>query len=640
MPRNTGHGNDSRPATVVKYITQGNFFHNNQSLDVEGQQPSKEPKVKHKQVIKQCRKRQMETNETTQQHRKIAGNPFIEMNSQQKARNICYTQKYPRTKKTDFNVSSKANDEEKSLPERKSYFDDNRTSPDFIESFRKNRTRLRPDPDVYDWPKEWLPKPDTPLVPANTSALRIDPPKSKPPCHVFENTFYLQSPPKMRSEMEPWKLDFDYNPDVEMARIKKIKKAEKQLLHTVSGRRRTHREKLDIKNEAESIVDIEENLEKTAKYNERKKTNMEIMRRVYRERDLGKPPDTNDIREMAMDIKCKVYLKTMKVSHPGYNHTKKSETDHGNMDFDFTIPNEDTITNEARKITNQIFQKTESALERDLGVVIHEPKPRPSAGVNYVYDAYKKERESVLAHNSYSNHGWGTNRIGTDLDTTKANEGQRMTLWYGHENYRKLQQYEKGKHHGIIAGCSSSNSNSTNRKDEEMDGPIDGYDNEESDDGEELEEDIPSPPRMTLWYGHSQSIGDDEDVAIDLMHGAIRKRKLDFDVDGEEEFHSVKHRPTLLYGEHELMVIEEDVVGNDVKLNHNGLGGEKDGATVNDGKKDDAEVSFTRTVPFLYLSTEDLPHRIRIETFTFERTPQQSTNTNDRFLYSPRCVIL
>ncbi|XP_060074224.1 uncharacterized protein LOC132553946 [Ylistrum balloti] len=469
-----------------------------------------------------------------------------------------------------------------------------RDEQEYDECLRKRCARPKPDPDVYNWPKEWFPKRGTPLVPANMSALRIDTPKPKPPCHVFENTFYLQSPPKLRSELEPWKLDFDYNPDVEMDRLKKIKKTEKQLLDNITGHRKTHTERLNIKTEAEKIVDIEEFWEKTAKYNERKKKDMEIMRRVYRERDVGEPPDTNNIVEMAIDLKHKVFLKSMKESFPEYTNTKKIKQDHGHTVTYCTIPSQDTITDESRRIFNAIFQNGESDLERNWGVQVHEPEPGPSNGVSYAYKTHKKERANVKPDNCYSKHGFV--RIGERTDVkqpcTVANgQGQCSMLWGGHENPRNLVQHNNNDNK-----VSSSSSNGENG------GPDYGFKENECEDEKSGKESLPQS-RMTLWFGHNQSWGYDEDEAI-----------------------------TLWSGQNESMVTNGDTQQRDNQLTYE----DKESKLIDK----DEDVTLIRTVPFLYLSTDDLPHRIRTETFTFKRTSHQTTVTNDHDLPISRCIIL
>ncbi|XP_033755135.1 uncharacterized protein LOC117338061 [Pecten maximus] len=498
---------------------------------------------------------------------------------------------------------------------------------DIQEYFHKRRfVRPEPDPDVYNWPKEWLPKPATPLVPANTSALRIDPPKSKPPYHVFENTFYLQSPPKMRSELEPWKLDFDYNPEIEMARLKKIKKTEKELLDRVSGHRRSHIEKMAIKKEAEEIVDTEEYRERTEIYAERKKKDMEIMRRVYRERDLGEPPHTYNIAEMAMDLKHKVYFKSMKNLHPGYTHTKTNQSDQGDMDF--TVPKDDTINDNARKTTNAIFKKSESALENNLGVDVHESEPGPSGGMHYIYEAYKEKR-TCTNNDSYSQHGRGPNCMMKQPHAVTRDHGQHIPSWYGHEKHRKLEQYKKHKYE---KSAGSSSSNGANQENVSLDDSINRC-KENEHNNEELGKDGQSQPRMTLWYGHSQGREYDEAEAIRTMFD--QNKTFSGNHDEHDQFNNGKHRYGLLCGR-DKMATDADVLEGVNKQNLNEFHERKD-EMVDD---EEAGITFTTMVPFLYLSTEDLPHRIRTETYTYKRSPHQSIGTNSQDLQNSRCIIL
>ncbi|XP_069114729.1 uncharacterized protein [Argopecten irradians] len=501
---------------------------------------------------------------------------------------------------------------------------------DCREYFHKRRyARPLPDPDVYNWPKEWLPKPDTQLVPANTSALRIDPPKPKPPSHVFENTFYLQSPPKMRSEMDA--CDFDYNPDVEMERLKNIKKTENELLSTASGRRRTNAEKLNIKGEAEKMVDMQEFTEKTERYTEKKKRDIETMKRVYKERDLGEPPDTSNIVELAMDIKRKVYLKSMKKSNPGYVHTI-AKSDQGEVDVDFKPPNDDN-NDKTRNITSAILRKSESDLEKSLGVVAHGPEIWPNVGINGAYEVYTKETKCTKTV-SYIRKGEATQRRyadGVKPHTVTRDQGQQMTLLYDSEKHMEL---DKTKTHGHQITRGSSCWYSVKQRD----GTSSSL--ETCDENRSVDERIENPqskPRMTMWYGRSQSRGFDEDEAINRSLDQNIK-SIDYqDKHNNDGVHnSGNHWSSLWWGTDEKMEFDIDKMEGCNKQNLTESHERCD--EMMDGKETGS--TFTRTVPFLYLGTEDLPHRIRTETYTFQKVPDKSAHNKSNDLQNFTCIIL
>ncbi|XP_021338983.1 uncharacterized protein LOC110440320 [Mizuhopecten yessoensis] len=656
----------------------------------EDMQSPKESQATCEKLVTRSKKRHRDNGEksTTEQRLKIVKNPFLERDSQQKTRKRllrnCSTSAEatetvffvsPKENETDVVESPKVHEtrarvvespkakdtivvEESSETECETsceldyYVDEAETSPEFVKYFHETRRPPKPEPDVYNWPKEWLPKPDTPLVPADTSALEIDPQVIKPPRHVFENTFYLQSPPKMRSEMERWKFNFDYSPEVETARLKKIKETESQLLsETVTGRRRTKMEKLAIKQEAKRIVDTEEYLEKLARYKDRKERDMEIMRGVYKERDLGEPLDTDNIAKMAMDIKRRVYLKSMKISYPDHILVEENETDNGNVDLDFTVPKVDTITNEAKTGTNQILQESETSLERNLGAVFHEAETRPALGVNYIYESYKMERNRKLDHSYSDNHELHAEGVGGEMAESKprgavSEPTKRMTLWFGHDKHRKTEQYKKQKYSEVMADCSSNSygSNYDAKETQKCKPSASYYENEamvmpskysereEPDDeeernyeaeGEEFEEEAISQSRLTLWYGHSNSNADDEDEAIKLMCGGSQMMKFDDDCDKEEMtegFYNTKSHSTLWYGHDEVTKSgEDDSIGRGTKRKFEELETEDDEEMVDDEDEGDEELTFTRTVPFLHLTTEDLPLRVQTQTYKFKR---------------------
>ncbi|XP_069131539.1 uncharacterized protein [Argopecten irradians] len=558
-------------------------------------------------------------NEHSHQRRKTDRNPLLERDSQQKVRkrlvkngtqqkagnvNVSHTAETLRPEETLDDVSSvktdkvetsnqtsavpasddevveKSNDSKDDTScELEYYVTEAQTSPEFVKYFHESRRRPSPDPEVYDWPKEWLPKSDTPLVSADTSALEIDPPKTKPPYHVFENNFYLQSPPKPRSEMERWKFKFDYYPQVEQARLQKIKDTEQRLLAELpAGSRVTKKEKHAIKRQARQMVDTEEYIEKLAKYNEQKDRNMEIMREVYRERNLGEPLDTNDIAEMAMDIKNKVYLKSMRIAYPEHVLVEDNGNEDKNGNPFFSSPRVDTITNEARRATNKSLQESEAALERDLGVVFDDAEIRPASGVNYIYESYKRERNRALDH-SYTD-SQTSHTMHAEPREAGNDPAKRMSLWFGHKKHRKLQEYERQKY--VEHNQNSSNANdsgSSCSKDTRADSCSIGVNGSNYSDEEEID-DVPSQPRMTMWYGHNHNIGEDEDEAVNAVCTGSRKRTFDKIYDDDEEVKEMSEN----------------------------------------GAKVAEDFTFTRTVPFLQLTTEDIPLRVRTQAYKFQRT--------------------